>query len=204
MNFVLASTSGGGVGSIRPRSDKLGVYCLIVGVTGLFGSSARSFALRFPKPGLADGVARGAGDAVGSTRIGRGGPVSAFGPFPACGPGEPVPLGPGLGAVPGARAAANVGLGLGTPGEAVGAALARTAIAAAVGAALGTTGPGVAGFALGDAVGAGGLGEGRALGAEVGAGDGAAVASGLIATATGATVGTVTGAAGSSLRGCTS
>src|ERR1700758_3948872 len=117
MNFVRASTSAGGVGSTC--IVKFGRYCLSVGFTGLFGSSARSFALRLPKPRLGSGVDVGTGDGVGAMRIGRAGPGRDFGPVPACGPGEPWPLGPGLGAVPVAFAAALVGLGLGTPGEAV-------------------------------------------------------------------------------------
>jgi len=197
MYFVFASTSGGGVGSIRPRSEKLGVYCLLVGLTGLFGSSARSFALRSIPEGFGDGVSRGCGEGVGAILMGRCGPGLVSLPLPACGPGEPTPFGPGLGAVPGVLAkAVLVGLGLGTPGEAVGALLARTATAAAVGAALGVTGPGVAGRALGTAVGAGGFGDGRALGALVGAGEGARLETGLTATAIGATVGTLSGAAG--------
>jgi hypothetical protein len=218
MYFVAASTSGGGVGSIRPCSENCGTYCLLVGLTGLLGSNARSFALRL----VADGVALDEGDGfgVGAMRIGRSGAVFVCDAAPGRGPGEPTPLGPGLGAVPAVFVIVGpfVGPGLGTPGtgagsaeartagagERLGAALARAATAAAVGAALGWTGAADAVFALGAEVGTGGFGEGCALGAAVGAGDGCAVASGLIETASGATVATLTGAAGASLLGCTS
>ena len=71
MYFVFASTSGGGVGSRRPRNEYVGEYALLVGFTGLFGKSARSFALMFG--GLLDleAVARGAGTGVGRIWIGR-------------------------------------------------------------------------------------------------------------------------------------
>ena len=218
MYFVAATTSGGGVGSMRPCSERLGTYCLDVGLTGLFGSSDRSFALRFKALALGAGVA--SGDGVGRTSIGRSGAAFVCPALPGRGPGDPTPLGPGLGAVPAVLATvwAFVGLGLGTPGRAaggaeartagagdrLGAALARMATAAALGAALGCTGAGLAAFALGIAVGVGGFGEGRAVGAAVGAGDGAAVCGDLTAIARGATVATETGAAGSALAGVTS
>ncbi len=119
--------------------------------------------------------------------IGRDGAAFCW-PAPGTGPGEPRPFGPGLGAVPGflETAAALVGLGLGTPdfgaggseawaagpARRLGAELAWTATAAAVGEALGATGAGVAGLAVGAAVGAGGFGEGAAVARAVGAGDG--------------------------------
>jgi hypothetical protein len=128
-------------------------------------------------------------------------------------------LGPGLGAVPRvfATAAAVVGLGLGTPecvaglvearatgaGDALGAALARTAAGAIVGAALGTTAAALARI-VGAAVGTGGLGERRAVATADGAGEGAAVGGVLSATASGAAVGTLIGAAGNSVLGATS
>jgi hypothetical protein len=218
MYFVFARMSGGGVGSMRPCSEKFGPYCLLVGLTGLFGSKERSFALRLLALGAGVEAARGFG--VGRISIGRSGAVFVCPALPGRGPGEPTPLGPGLGAVPAVLVIVGpfVGPGLGTPavcaggaearsagaGERLGAALARAATAAALGAALGCTGAGVAALALGAAVGAGGLGEGRRLGAAVGAGEGRAVASGLIETASGATVGTLSGAAGTSLLGCTS
>jgi hypothetical protein len=69
---------------------------------------------------------------------------------------------------------------------------------AAVGAGFGNAGAGVAGLALGRAVGAAGLGEARAIGAVEGAGDGATVGGGFKATAIGPTVGMLTGAEGTS------
>ena len=66
-----------------------------------------------------------------------------------------------------------------------------------MGEALGATGAGVAGFDEGDAVGAGGFGDGAAEARVVGAGEGSRVGDALIATEMGATVGMVTGAAGS-------
>lgn len=218
MYFVRARTSGGGVGSSRPRSESEGVYCLLVGLTGLFGSSDRSFAVK-----LLDGRALGAGVArtgagVGRIATGRAGALVLLGPLPARGPGEAPPFGPGLGAVPAVEATARalVGLGLGTPGCSAGEAEARgagaavtvgeavaRATAAIVGDAFGTGGAGVAGFGLGVAAATTteGLGEGRTEGGAVGAGDGAVVGGGLVLTATGATVGTLTGAAGTWLRG---
>src|SRR5579863_1600790 len=190
MYFVLASTSGGGVGSRRPRSDRFGTYDFDVGFTGLFGSSERSFALMFGGAlvGLGRLVARGAGTGVGRIAIGLAGARTVFVAAPDCGPGEAPPLGPGLGAVPAVRATAAavvVGLGLGTPergagaveartagaAEALGAGLARAG-AAAVGDALGTAGTGVAAATVARTTGAGGFGDGRAEGAAVGAGEG--------------------------------
>lgn len=179
----------------------------------MLGSNERSLALMFG--GVAGVfVPRGAGEGVGRSSIGRAGAGCVFGPVPARGPGEPTPLGPGLGAVPRAldTAATAVALGLGTPdrgagatearaagaGEALGSALARSATGAALGATL-ATGAGVA--SLGAAVGTGGLGERTAVATAVGAGDGALLGAALSATATGATVGTLTGAAGTSVRG---
>lgn len=214
MYFVFASTSGGGVGSRRPRNDKLGTYDFVVGFTGLFGSSERNFALMFGGAlvALCRPAARAAGTGVGRIAIGRAGARSVFAAAPGCGPGEAPPLGPGLGAVPAVRATAAavvVGLGLGTPVRCAGAADARTAGAvdalgagvaragaAAVGEAFGTAGAGVAAATVARTMGAGGFGEGRADGAAVGAGDGAAVGGTFTATATGTAVGTLTGAAG--------
>ncbi|MBV8531728.1 MAG: hypothetical protein JO104_10455 [Candidatus Eremiobacteraeota bacterium] len=209
----MASTSGGGVGSSRPRNEYVGVYDLLVGLTGLLGSIARNRALMFGAARVAfgAGVSRTGGTGVACISTGRAGAGELFAAAPGCGPGEGPPLGPGRGAVPGVRAtdAVLVGLGFGTPGReagasdarAAGAALARgaavaRATAAAVGEALGTVGAGVDARALGRALGAGGLGDGRVDGALVGTGDGAVVGGGFIATATGATVGTLTGAAG--------
>src|SRR5579862_5414140 len=222
MYFVLASTSGGGVGSRRPRSDKFGVYDFDVGFTGLFGSSERSFALMFGGALVAFGrlVARAAGNGVGRIAIGRAGALTVFAAVPGWGPGDAPPLGPGLGALPGVRATAAavvVGLGFGTPercagadvariagaADALGAGLARAG-AAAVGEAFGTAGAGVAAATVARTTGAGGLGDGRADGAAVGAGDGAAVGGAFTATATGATVATLTGAAGISGLACVS
>src|SRR5581483_7951640 len=179
---------------------------------------ARSLALMFGAwRDLGAGVTREAGG-VGRISTGRAGPADAFGALPCRAPGEGPPLGPGLGANPGVRATAAVlvGLGFGTParsaggaetraagaGLALGATVAR-ATAAAVGDALGTAGAGV-GRVVARATGCGGLGDGRADGAVVGAGDGVAVGGALIATETGATVGMLSGAAGISLRGCVS
>jgi hypothetical protein len=193
------------------------LYDFVLGCTGLFGKSERSFALMLRGAGVAFGVRRGAGWGVGGIATGRAGAGSAFGPAPVRGPGDAAPLGPGLGAVPAVRATAAglVALGLGTPargaggaetraaGAVLGAALARATAAAEVGDARGTAGAGVAACALGRTTGAG-LAEGRADGALVGTGEGAAVGGCFTATATGATVGTVTGAAGSVVRGCVS
>src|ERR1700729_2618194 len=206
MYFVLARISGGGVGSSLPRSEYEGVYDLLVGFTGLFGSIARSLALGLR--GVCDfgaGVICVAGG--GRTSIGRAGARTLLEAAPGRGPGEAPPLGPGLGAVPAVRATdvVLVGLGFGTPvrgaggsearatGAAVacGAALAR-AIAADVGEARGRAGAGVAARAVGRSTGAGGFGDGRADGALVGAGEGATVGGTFTATETGATVGTVT------------
>lgn len=222
MYFVLASTSGGGVGSSRPRSDKFGTYDFVVGFTGLLGSSERNFALMFGAAlaGFGRLGARAAGTGVGRIAIGRAGARTVLAAAPGCGPGEAPPLGPGLGAVPAVRATAAavvVGLGLGTPGRCAGTAEARTAGAAealgaglaragaaAVGEAFGIAGAGVAAATVARTTGAGGFGEGRAEGAAVGAGDGAAVGGAFTATATGAAVGTLTGAAGISGLGCVS
>lgn len=209
------------MGSSLPRSDSVGVYDLLVGLTGLFGKRERNFWLMFGA--LLDfggAVTRAAGAGVGRISTGRDGAGTRFAALPAFGPGDGPPLGPGLGAVPAVfatAAAARVGLGLGTPARwagatearaagaalALGAGLAR-AMAAAVGEAFGNAGAGVTTLVLGLTTGAGGLGDGRADGATVGAGEGATVGGGLTATAIGATVGTLTGAAGSSLWGCVS
>jgi hypothetical protein len=175
MNFVWAKTSGGGVGSMCPASERWGVYDLVDGVTGPFGSSPRSRSFRLVA--AADGGLdeAGCGLGVGGIAIGREGAAFCW-PAPAEGPGDPTPFGPGLGAAPAAfeTTAAFVGLGLGTPGfgagatdaratgagEVAGAVLAATATAAVVGTALGWAGAGVAGFAVGAAVGEGGLGDG--------------------------------------------
>jgi hypothetical protein len=137
------------------------------------------------------------GDGAGCTAIGRGGAALRTGPLPVRGPGEAPPLGAGFGAVPPVRAttAVLVGLGLGTP--LTGAGLAR-AIEAAVGTGFGSAGAGVAGLALGRAVGAAGFGDARATGDVEGAGDGAAVGGAFNATAIGPTVGMLTGAEGTS------
>jgi len=198
MYFVLARTSGGGVGSRRPRNEYVGVYCLLCGFTGLFGSIARSFALMSGALRvLGARVGCALGDGAARTAIGRGGAAFSTGPLPVRGPGEAPPLGAGFGAVPAVRAttAVLVGLGLGTP--LTGAGLAR-AMEAAVGTGLGSAGAGVAGLALGRAVGAAGLGEARATGAVEGTGDGATVGGGFNATAIGPTVGMLTGAEGTS------
>ncbi len=218
MYFVLASTSGGGVGSSRPRNERFGVYDLLVGLTGLLGSSARSFALMFGTVfAFGAGVIGAIGAGVGRISIGRAAALTLFAAAPGRGPGEGPPLGPGLGARPALLATADaalVGLGFGTPARsagasearaagaalAVGAAVAR-ATAAAVGDALGSAGAGVAALALARTIGAGGFGERRANGALVAAGDGAAVGGGLTVTATGPIVGTLSGAAGISFRG---
>jgi hypothetical protein len=150
---------------------------------------------------LGAAAGRGPGEAVGRTAIGRFAAFALFGPVPSRGPGEAAaPLGAGFGAVPAvcATAAVLVGLGLGTP--LTGAVLAR-ATAAGLGDAFGITGAGVAGLALGEAVGAGGCGDGCWTGTAEGEGDGAAVGGAFTATATGATVGTLIGAAGTSLDG---
>jgi hypothetical protein len=137
------------------------------------------------------------GDGAGRTAIGRDGAGFSTGPLPVRGPGEAPPLGAGFGAVPAVRAttAVLVGLGLGTP--LTGAGLAR-AMETAVGTGLGSAGAGVAGLALGRAVGATGLGEALATGAVEGTGDGAAVGGAFNATAIGPTVGMLTGADGTS------
>jgi hypothetical protein len=81
--LVRARTSGGGVGSSRPLSEGIEVYCLLFGLTGLLGSSDRSFAVKL----LFDGRARGAGVArtgtgVGRIATGRAGALALFGPLP--------------------------------------------------------------------------------------------------------------------------
>ncbi len=82
MYFVRASTSGGGVGSSLPRSESVGVYCLLLGLTGLLGSSDRSFALKlFEGCGFGAAVAR-AGTGVGRIATGRAGALLLFGPLP--------------------------------------------------------------------------------------------------------------------------
>lgn len=214
MYFVFASTSGGGVGSSLPRNEYEGWYDLLDGFTGLLGSSALSFALMFGAACVFEAlVARPSGAGVGRISTGRIGPGCDFCAGPWCGPGEAAPLGPGLGAVPGVRAtaAALVALGLGTPARgaggseawAAGAALAwgaavALATAADVGDARGNAGAGVIARAVGRTIGAGGFGDGRAEGADVGTGEGAALGGIFTATAIGAVVGTLTGAAGSS------
>jgi hypothetical protein len=67
MYFVRARISGGGVGSSLPRSEYDGVYCFIVGLTGLFGNSARKRALMFGGARFGAGLRFGAGGAVGGT-----------------------------------------------------------------------------------------------------------------------------------------
>ena len=218
MYFVLASTSGGGVGSSRPRNERFGVYDLLVGLTGLLGSSARSFALMFGTVfAFGAGVIGAIGAGVGRIAIGRaaaGRSSRRARPRPRRGSTARA-LDSAL--VPHSCATADaalVGLGFGTPARsagasearaagaalAVGAAVAR-ATAAAVGDALGSAGAGVAALALARTIGAGGFGERRANGALVAAGDGAAVGGGLTVTATGPIVGTLSGAAGISFRG---
>jgi len=78
------------------------------------------------------------------------------------------------------------------------------ATAAEVGDARGRAGAGVIARAVGRTVGAGGFGDGRAEGADVGTGEGAALGGIFTATEIGAVVGTLTGAAGSSWLGCVS
>src|SRR5580692_4273873 len=70
--FVCAKTAGGGVGSSDPCNEISGAYCLLDGLTGLFGSSERSLALMLGGVG-GDFVARGAGDGVGRSSMGRAG-----------------------------------------------------------------------------------------------------------------------------------
>ncbi len=104
--------------------------CLYDGFTGLFGNMARSLALISIALLRRFAGAPAGGTGVGLTFTGRAGPGLALAPaFPARGPGEAAPLGPGLGAVPAvfATAAVCVGLGLGTPGWVAGAALALAA-----------------------------------------------------------------------------
>lgn len=189
-------------------------------MTGLCGSMLFSRSLRLrPVEGAFEGADfPGWGLGVGRSVTGRSGPARCVPAFPARGPGDATPLGPGEGAVPfeaSGREEPCVGLGLGTPGLALGAALARataageglgeadafTALTAvAVGAAV-AAGAGVCGFAVGAAVGAGGRGEGLAVGAVVGTGEGAAVGGTLTVTATATAVGTEVGTAGNSLEG---
>lgn len=218
MYFVFASTSGGGVGSRRPRSEYEGVYCFIVGLTGLFGSSARSRALIFGGAFLAAfGLGAGRGDGGAATAIGRWGATRLCPAAPGRGPGEAPPEGAGFGALPTVCACAVlVGAGFGLP--LTGAGVVR-AIAAGTAEGLGATGAGFAGagdglgtagaavgtgFALGRAVGRAGSGVARTSGAVEGAGEGTAVGGTLTDTATGPTVGTVTGAAGICAAGCVS
>jgi hypothetical protein len=166
-----------------------------------------------------EGRAAGNGLGVGLTATGRAGPAFCVPELPARGPGEASPFGPGDGAVPFVvcvTEAPCVGLGLGTPGLAAGAALARTiaagealgavdafatAAAVAVGAVVGAGGAGVWGRAVGALVGTGGRGEGFAVGALVGTGEGAAVGGTVTVTATVAADGTDVGTAGNSIFG---
>lgn len=82
MYFVRARTSGGGVGSSRPRKERVGVYCLLVGLTGLLGSSDRSFEVKlFEACDFGAGVTRAAGG-VGRIATGRAGALVVFAPVP--------------------------------------------------------------------------------------------------------------------------
>jgi hypothetical protein len=170
---------------------------------------------------LAD-AAVGAGEGVWGTLTGRTDPVIALPAFPARGPGEPWPLGAGLGFEPAARAIAApcVGLGDGTPGAFDGARLGRTggatpALGAAVARATGTgeavgcgdtvaAGAGERGVTVGGAVGCGGTGDGRAVGTRVGTAVGAAVGGIFTLTATTGALGTLVGTAGSAFCGVAS
>jgi len=172
----------------------------MVGLTGLFGSSERSFALMFGALDFFGGaVRRGAGAAVGGTAIGRCGALRPAAALPR-GPGDAPPLGAGLGAVPAVRVTAVVlvALGFGTP--VTGAGVLRAMAAGAV-EGLGTAGAGVAGRKLGCVLGCGGRGVARAAGAAEAAGEGTAVGGGLTDTAIGPMVGMLTGAAGTALAG---
>jgi hypothetical protein len=216
MYFVRASTSGGGVGSRCPRNEYVGVYCFIVGFTGLFGSIARKRALMFGGAFLAGlGFGAGGGDGGTATEIGRCGAALLFPALPGRGPGDAPPEGAGLGALPTVCAwAVLVGAGLGLPLTGAGVVRARAAGAAdgfgatgaglaGAGDGLGTGGADVAtGLMLGRALGWGGNGVARTTGALDGAGEGTAVGGTFTETATGPTVGIVTGAAGSCAAGC--
>jgi hypothetical protein len=174
--------------------------------------------LAAPEEAAAVGLVCGLGDGVGGTTTGAGGPAFAFPVVPGLGPGEASVFGPGDGCVPVWVVCFGpwVGLGLGTPafavgaavgapagfGDALGAVVALATIIAAVGTAVGLAlgcGTGVAGLAVGAAVGAGGRGVGGfAVGATDGRGVGAAVGGTLIATCCGPTEGTEVGTVGSS------
>jgi len=162
------------------------------------------------------GLGLGDGDGVGGTRTGAGGPDFALPVVPGCGPGEPSFFGPGDGCTPVVCVCLGpcVGLGLGTPafaagaavggpagfGDALGAVVAFTcATAAGDGDAVTlATGAGVAGLLVGAAVGAGGCGVGGfAVGGTEGTGVGAAVGGGRIATCCGPIEGIDVGTAGS-------
>ena len=68
------------MGSSRPRSESDGVYDLLVGLTGLFGSVARSLALMLGALfALEAGVTRAAGAGVGRISTGRAGAAGGLG-----------------------------------------------------------------------------------------------------------------------------
>lgn len=117
MYFVIATISGGGVGSNPPCNRTCCLICLNDGFTGLFGSIERNFALMSMPAPFGFGTPADATAGVGRTFTGRAGPGRETAAFPGRGPAAPTPVGPGLGALPAVFAitAALVGLGLGTP-----------------------------------------------------------------------------------------
>ena len=143
---------------------------------------------------LPDGVF---GLAVGRTEIGFSAPGLLTAEFPALGPGELCPFGPGDGATPVLEVICEapwVGLGLGTPafgagaavacataaaGLALGAAVDLGATGAVVGAVVAAGGAGVAGLFVGAADGTG-FADGAVVGAVVGTGLGAIVGAGVV------------------------
>ena len=92
-----------------PCSEIEGEYCLLVGVHGVVRQQRSQLRIDVRRCGFA--LARGAGDGVGRNSIGRCGAGSVFGPLPACGPGDPTPFGPGLGAAPRVFATAATAVG---------------------------------------------------------------------------------------------
>jgi hypothetical protein len=187
----LARTSGGGVGRSDPRNEIWGVYCLVSGCTGPFGSSPRRRALISGGGAcVLPGFGIGSGDGVGAISTGRRWAGSVLLPTPSCGPGEPTPLGPADGAVPAvlATTAGALGPGEGTPACAAGLEELRGAgsaltfgptvareIVAAVGTAVARSDGAGLGRTEGADVGAGGRGERLGTGRALGTGEGAAV-----------------------------
>lgn len=197
MNFVRASTSGGGVGSDSCTAEAPGETRFCEYVTGAWGMSAfkRAFKSRstFGLEGLllrnVATLGFGCGEAVGATCMGLGGTVREIEFAGGAGRGERAALGPALFAVPRLLEMGPVGAALGIPEAGRGACVALT-----------TDGPGdFAGAAVTTAravalaAGAGVTSTGEALGAaSAGTGDwGTGDAGVFVGTALGAAVGGV-------------